>query len=67
LIFLEDNSNRLNLLIIRDTLPRGPLVELTNILTYKDIIPKKRERNYSNNDFVFISDLLNPSNLQLLI
>jgi hypothetical protein len=42
-------------------------VELTNVLTYKDIATKKGERKCFNEDFVFISDLLDPGNSRLLI
>jgi hypothetical protein len=53
---------------IRDTLPREKLlVESIDVLTYKDIATKKGERKFFNKDFVFIGNLLNPSNLRLLI
>jgi hypothetical protein len=42
-------------------------VELTNVLTYKDIATKKEGCKYFNKDFVFVSNLLDLGNLRLLI
>jgi hypothetical protein len=42
-------------------------VELTNVLTYENINTKKGGRKSFNKDFVFVSDLLDPSNSRLLI
>jgi hypothetical protein len=42
-------------------------VKSTNILTYEDIAIENRGRNCCNEDFVFVSDSLNPNNSRLLI
>ncbi|PMD53357.1 uncharacterized protein K444DRAFT_635392 [Hyaloscypha bicolor E] len=56
-----DDSDRLDLSTIRDTLPEEKLlVESTNVLIYKDIATEKGGRKYFNKDFVFVSDSLDP-------
>jgi hypothetical protein len=63
-----DDSDWLDLSTIRDTLlGEKPLVESTDILTYKDIATKKGRRKCFNKDFIFIGDSLDPGNSRLLI
>jgi hypothetical protein len=55
-------------LTIKDTLPKEKLlVKSTDVLAYKAIATEKEGRKCFNKDFVFVSDLLNPGNLRLLI
>ncbi|TVY12769.1 hypothetical protein LARI1_G009008 [Lachnellula arida] len=56
-----NNSNWLDLSTVTDTLLKEkPLVESTNILTYKDIATEKEERKCFDEHFMSISNLLDP-------
>ena len=51
---------------IKDTLLKKRLTaDLTDILTYKDIVIKHKGRNYFDKDFVIVSDSLNLSKLRI--